>query len=195
MVDAIQFNAVLCLVVQQEGMIINMKKIINIIICITIILSLAVPCFARGGDGTPVPYADVIVSAKLRCFPTLSAKTRKTQYAYTVTLQMFLDGKGNKYHTILNQHGGIDGDYYTGTADAVAMFQDDENIATDGICGSDTWEHVGLRMLDSIVGTHMFLSSGNYLLLRMPLSSPFDFYYNPPGEEYFNWTFLQKCFC
>lgn len=192
---AIQFNAVLCLVVQRKGMITNMKKIINIILCITIIMSLAVPCFAKGEDGTPVPYADEIVSAKLRCFPLLSVATRKTQYAYTYTLQMFLDGKKTKYQIILEQYGGIDGDYFTGTAKAVAAFQDDENITSDGICGSDTWEHVGLGMYDSIGSTYMVLSCGSYLLLRVPLSSPFDFYYNPPGAVYPNWTFLKRCTC
>lgn len=158
-------------------------------------MSLAVPCFATGGDDTPVPYADVIVSSRLRCFPLLTVSTRNTQYAYTFTLQMFLYEKEDKYKAILVNHGGVDGDYYTGTAEAVTAFQEDENITPDGKCGSDTWQHVGLGMYDSQTETHMFLSSGSYLLLRVPLSSPYEFYYNPPGAVYPNWTFLKRCTC
>lgn len=139
---------------------------------------------------TTVHAADAIWSSRFRSFPTLSVSTRKSQFPFTYSLQVFLWETNDAYQEILKKHGGIDGDYAGGTAEAVSVFQDDVSIVIDGVCGPDTWYQVGSMSWDELAGNYMFFEVGGYYYLRAERSYPYTFYYANPDGEYPNWTYL-----
>ena len=97
-------------------------------------------------------------ASPISSFP-LQSRSNYTK-SYTRMLQVMTSAYNTDCRNYINNAGGCDGVYGTGTYKAVRNYQALMSLSPDGICGSDTWS--SLATLPVYTGT-----SGSYYTYRI----------------------------
>lgn len=81
-----------------------------------------------------------VYAGNMSSFPMQSQSDYTTRYARGIQVMMLYYNTTTRAY--IQQAGGADGVYGSGTANAVTSFQTARGIGADGICGPTTWSHM-----------------------------------------------------
>lgn len=124
----------------------NIKKISALLLAFMLSLSFVLPVHA----------------ASMSSFPTQTTSNYSSKY--TRAIQVMLMNYRASTRSIIQESGGIDAVYGSGTASAVKKFQGLQDIDIDGKCGSNTWSKFNQTLIftSTVSGYHVYKGAYPY---------------------------------